>query len=234
MAGRPTDKPIEATPVKQALMLLTTLPRVAGLGETIQVPVNVFVSDKSIQQVIVSIATEGDVLTTAGATSQKIDFNGATDQLVFFELKAKDVIGKSKIKVTARSGAFKPPKMCISKSETRTLLSTKVIDKVLEAGESWQADYYQPVGTPGTQEAYLELSAMPPLNIEKHSRYLMGYPHGCIEQTTSKAFPQLYLAEFMELSNRQLQLTEANVKAAINKISSFQRPERWFYVLARL
>ena len=34
----------------------------------------------------------------------------------------------------------------------------------------------------------LEVSSIPPLNLEQRLSYLLGYPHGCAEQITSQAF----------------------------------------------
>ena len=49
-------------------------------------------------------------------------------------------------------------------------------------------------GMVGTREASLELSTLPPLNLDQRLGSLIQYPHGCAEQTTSGAFPQLYLS----------------------------------------
>ncbi|PIX36079.1 MAG: hypothetical protein COZ59_03030, partial [Bacteroidetes bacterium CG_4_8_14_3_um_filter_31_14] len=59
---------------------------------------------------------------------------------------------------------------------------------------------YTPIGIEGTNKITLELSAIPPLNLEKRLKYLISYPHGCIEQTTSSVFPQLYLADLVDLT----------------------------------
>jgi uncharacterized protein YfaS (alpha-2-macroglobulin family) len=50
---------------------------------------------------------------------------------------------------------------------------------------------------------------------------LLGYPHGCIEQVTSKAFPQLYLKDFASLSERQEREIETAVKSVINRYRSY-------------
>jgi uncharacterized protein YfaS (alpha-2-macroglobulin family) len=52
--------------------------------------------------------------------------------------------------------------------------------------------------------------------------YLLGYPHGCVEQTTSKAFPQLYLNDLYELSNAEQLKVQRNVEAAIKRLKTFQ------------
>jgi hypothetical protein len=52
---------------------------------------------------------------------------------------------------------------------------------------------------------------------------LIHYPHGCIEQTTSGAFPQLYLADIFDLTYDKKEKMEHNVKAAIKRLNNFQR-----------
>src|SRR5690606_28103726 len=47
------------TPVKQPLMILATLPRVAGPGEEILLPVNIFTSSSNIKNVDLSVKTSG-------------------------------------------------------------------------------------------------------------------------------------------------------------------------------
>jgi uncharacterized protein YfaS (alpha-2-macroglobulin family) len=44
---------------------------------------------------------------------------------------------------------------------------------------------------PGTMDAKLIISKSPMAEFTKDLRYLIQYPYGCVEQTTSAAFPQL-------------------------------------------
>jgi uncharacterized protein YfaS (alpha-2-macroglobulin family) len=50
----------------------------------------------------------------------------------------------------------------------------------------------------------------------------MRYPHGCVEQTVSSAFPQLFVGRLLELSAPQQERVETNVKAALQRLQSFQ------------
>ena len=70
--------------------------------------------------------------------------------------------------------------------------------------------------------AVLEVASIPPLNLTKRLNYLIEYPYGCVEQTTSSAFPQLYLGQLLDLSARQKAETERNIKATINRLNGFQ------------
>ena len=64
--------------------------------------------------------------------------------------------------------------------------------KVLVPGEKWDKQF-RPFGAEGTGSASVEISNMPSINLEKRLSYLTEYPHGCSEQITSAAFPQLWL-----------------------------------------
>jgi uncharacterized protein YfaS (alpha-2-macroglobulin family) len=76
----------------------------------------------------------------------------------------------------------------------------------------------------GTNKASLEISSVPALNLAKRLGYLVDYPYGCAEQTTSSAFPQLYLEQLTDLSDRQKAEAQRNIKAVISKLNGFQVP----------
>lgn len=75
----------------------------------------------------------------------------------------------------------------------------KVTPVTLEAGKSWKGTVGLP-GADGTNSLVLEMSDVQPVNLSTRLSYLMGYPHGCVEQITSKGFPQLYLSGFASLT----------------------------------
>jgi len=91
----------------------------------------------------------------------------------------------------------------------------------VEPGKSWEISY-QAVGLAGTNHGVLEVSVIPPMNLEQRLKYLMQYPHGCVEQTTSAVFPQLFLNRFLELDAKQKSEIQDHISAGINKIKSFQ------------
>ena len=55
-------------------------------------------------------------------------------------------------------------------------------------------------------------------------QYLIRYPHGCVEQTTSGVFPQLYLSDIFDLTFDKKKAIEDNIKSGIKKLAHFQRP----------
>ena len=91
----------------------------------------------------------------------------------------------------------------------------------------WKGDLAA-FGLPGTQVANLEVSALPPVNLDGRLEYLIHYPYGCLEQTTSSVFPQLYLPALIKLDqNRRLEV-ENNIRAGLARLRSLQHPNGGF------
>ena len=80
-------------------------------------------------------------------------------------------------------------------------------------------------GTPGTNSATLELSTIPSIDLESRLRYLLTYPYGCLEQTVSAAFPQLYLDKVMTCDESIRERSRFNVEAAIRRLQNYRRSD---------
>ncbi len=85
-----------------------------------------------------------------------------------------------------------------------------------------------PFGLKGTNQVTVEVSSLPALQLDKRLDFLIGYPHGCLEQTLSIAFPQLYLKNLVRLTSKETKDIEDYVRAAVTKMSYFQLPNGAF------
>ncbi|MEN0055058.1 MAG: MG2 domain-containing protein [Mucilaginibacter sp.] len=210
----------KAVAVKKPLMILATLPRVLGPSEKIQLPVTVFAMEPNIKTVTVSVQSNAfDNL--AGNNSQTLTFAKTGDQLVTFDLNVKDFVGVGKVKIIAKSGSETAAYDVELNVRNPNPPVTHVLEKELQPGETWNTAF-QPVGIAGTNKNTLEIASIPPLNLSKRLDYLIAYPHGCVEQTTSSAFPQLYLNQLLDLSPLQKAEAERNIKATISRLNGFQ------------
>ena len=210
----------KAVAVKKPLMVLATLPRVLGPTEQVSLPVNIFAMENHIKDVKVEVEVN-ELLSLDGSKSQNIHFNQVGDEVLNFKLNVAAKIGLAKVKITATCGNEKTTQEI--EIDVRTS-NPKVVDgseMVLEPGKSYTANV-DFKGLEGTNKATLEFSSVPPMDLEKRLGYLVQYPHGCIEQTTSSAFPQLYLSGLMELGEKRKQEISNNIKAAIKRIQLFQ------------
>ena len=217
-----TEKSVTVT---QPLVLFATLPRVVGPGEDVTLPVNVFVSDAAIKDVRVEVETNEIFTVIDNNTNLKFDSPG--DAIASLRLKVNDRIGKGRVLVTARSGDETATQEIFIESRAANPPSVIWESKLLAPGETWQSPL-TPHGMAGTNQTTLEVSTLPPLNLEKRLDYLIGYPHGCLEQTVSAAFPQLRLSRLVNLNEAQTADIEKNVRAAINKLASFQQSNGGF------
>lgn len=209
----------KATPVVKPLMVLGTLPRVVGPGEHISLPVNVFRYKDNIKDAEITVEVSG-VLKLVGANKQKIKLDKESGTL-YFALEAEERIGMGKITITATSGpeSTKHEINIASRSPNTEQTITQLIP--IKSGEntSLPINYF---GIEGSNEVSLELASIPPINLDRRLKYLIRYPHGCVEQTVSSVFPQLYLDEVTELDNEQRIKVDNNIKVAIEKLSRFQ------------
>ena len=219
----PMALPKKAVPVKKPLMVLASLPRVLGPGETVKLPVTVFAMEKYIKNVKVEIRTN-DLVQTMNGEFKTIQFVKPGDEVVDFDLKVKNALGIAKVKVIATAGANKAEYEVELDVRNPNPYVTTVYEGVMDATQSWTT-HYAPIGMNGTNTAVLEVSSIPSLNLEKRLRYLVQYPHGCVEQTTSAVFPQLALNDLLDLNEGWKKEIERNVKTGIQRLRSFQTSE---------
>lgn len=212
--------------VRKPLMLLATLPRVVGPGETVTLPVSVFAMEKFIKNVSVKVSTN-DMFTISDNSTKNVTFNQIGDDLVNFQLKVKDAIGIGKVKVYAVSGKETAVYEIEIDVRNPNPEVTEVLSDVMKPGKAWNTSF-SPVGVAGTNKGTIEVSSIPPINLERRLKFLIHYPYGCLEQTTSSVFPQLYLSDLIDMDENMKKSVERNIKAGINRISSFQTPSGGF------
>jgi uncharacterized protein YfaS (alpha-2-macroglobulin family) len=216
----------KATPVRKPLMVLATLPRVLGPEETLKLPVTLFTQDKSVRQVKVEVKTSGP-LKINGSAIQSVAMDPSGDMTVYFDLAVASAIGVAEVEVIASSGSFKGTDVIEIDVRNPNQPVTRVTESLLEAGKSWNAEI-APFGMAGTNSAILEVSNIPPVNLGSRLRYLFQYPYGCVEQTTSAVFPQLYLGSVKALTENEQAAVQRNVTAGIERLKSFVQRDGGF------
>jgi hypothetical protein len=209
----------KATPVRKPLMVLATLPRVLGPEETLKLPVTLFTQEKGIKNVKVDVKITGPVSVT-GSSSQTVAMSAAGDMTINFDLAVKSEVGIAKVEVTATSGNFKGTDVIEIEVRNPNTPITKIAEALVDAGKTWEAPVL-PFGILGTNSAMLEVSSMPPINLGPRLQYLLQYPYGCIEQTTSAVFPQIYLGQIKVMTDIENLKVQRNVTAGIEQLKSF-------------
>jgi uncharacterized protein YfaS (alpha-2-macroglobulin family) len=212
--------------VRQALMILPTIPRVIGPEEQFRLPVSVFTAEAAIKDVKLEVQTDAR-FTTVGAASTTLTFARPDEKLGFLELKSGPRLGKGKIRVIATSGKYRAESEVWLEVRTPNVAQTRFERATLAPGADWNSTL-KPFGLDGTQVATLEVSALPPINVDGRLQYLIHYPHGCLEQTTSGVFPQLYLPALIPLTQNQRLAVENNVRAGVARLRTMQHTSGGF------
>ncbi|MEM7180672.1 MAG: MG2 domain-containing protein [Spirochaetota bacterium] len=210
----------KSVPVRQKLMIQPTLPRVLGPGEKLLLPVSVIVTSPKIRKVKLSVKTD-EFLQLQEKPTKIVSLQKAGEKMVYFSAITSNSIGSSKVSFQASGGGYTSKQDIHIPLRAANPPTTRSTAAILKPGKSWEKVLI-PHGIRNTNSATLEVSTIPPINLGRRLKYLIHYPHGCVEQTVSAAFPQLYLEKLIELKQDERNSIERYVKAAIRKLTGLQ------------
>ena len=207
--------------IADPVVISTGLPRFLSPRDTVQMPVTLTNTTKQAQRVTVNLSKSGP-LAFAGSTSKEVSLpaNGEGRILVPLYASASVGAGSVTVAVSMQGETFtdvtditvRPPATFERRSGSGEVKT--------RAQFSLSNDF-----VPGSAEATLLVSRNPMVQFTKPLNYLIGYPYGCVEQTTSQAFPQIYYADLvknMKFKGARGQNPAFNVQEAIRKLQSMQ------------
>lgn len=214
------DKDVTVT---QPLTLLSTLPRVLGPGEQLLLPVTVFAAADQNGKVPAQVSVSADAQPPLQVVQKEaqLSFTQAGNQIAMLKLAVGNGIGTADVNVHARAGEHQADETIHMPVRAPNPPATRQQGGLLNPGGSWK-HAFAPLGVDGTNQAWLTVSRLPDMGLQKRLDYLIQYPHGCIEQTTSTIFPQLYLGQLVNLDDAEKQRIQRNIDAAIQRYRRFQ------------
>ncbi|RZS99089.1 alpha-2-macroglobulin family protein [Aquimarina brevivitae] len=212
----------KSTPVRKPLMVLSSVPRKITPGEKVTVPVTVFAMENKVKNVNVTLRPNKG-FTIKGEASQTITFDQPDEKMLYFEIEILDGVTTTEIEVVASGNGEKASYTVPINSVNPNPITTEVSSIILEPNSEQQIDF-EAFGVKGSNNLTIEFSSLPPMNFESRLDYLIRYPHGCVEQTTSAAFPQLFLDDLFSLSSERNQKIQYNIERAIAGLKRFIQP----------
>ena len=205
--------------VLKPLMLYATLPRVLSPGERVKLPVTVFAMKDYIKNVDVEVkCLEHDVFD--GKNTMNLAFDKIGEQDIAFWLNTPEEIGVLNFEVKAKSGN----ETAINKIEINLRPAAPVVTDVvmgLVEGGQTKSLKFEAIGMKGTNTAKIELSRSLNISFKPFVERLKRYPYGCIEQTISRIFPQIYLKEMGVMNEMDELQVSQNYNVAIQRFSYF-------------
>ena len=212
--------------VSSDLMVFGTLPRVISPGDEAVIPVSVALYKEGSRNVEVTMKVEGAQL--LGRENQSVSFTSPGEKTIEYRIKAPSAPGRVRFTIQARSPTLKNARHITDLEIRSTAIPVTTAQlKLLSPNETWTGTFAFP-GMNGTNAAVMELSRLPPINLEGRLDFLIRYPHGCLEQVTSTLFPQLYLDKVLELNATRINDIRQNIRQGIERLGAFQVPDGGF------
>jgi hypothetical protein len=230
--------------VRDPLVVQTTFPRFVSQNDQLQIPV--FLTNVSGGPLEVSLSLASEALAVPGIAAPKgapppIAFTGKSTgtlkledgraDTVVFQARATLPIGGAKLRVVATAKGRAGTLTVTDEVEVPFLPAgpkERAISKVrVPAGKLDLAAQPALRGWVATSETTtFWLTANPYGEAFEHLEYLIHYPYGCIEQTTSATRPLLYVGELAEQLDPALSQgrIEDMVLAGINRVLSMETP----------
>jgi uncharacterized protein YfaS (alpha-2-macroglobulin family) len=206
--------------VKKPLMLLTSAPRMMSARENYLLPVTVFNMEKKAKKVKVTCHAEG-IPGFAFNNEQVVDFNDEGDAVVNFNMQLPEAMGVLKMEIVANDGKENTKeKIEIQVKPTQPIINHQKVF-IVESGGSIQLDA-NTKGMRGTYSGTLDISDKMNFDFKNKLNYLIQYPHGCVEQTTSSAFAQLFLNDVQDVSDEEAKDIKNHVDLVLRKLNQFQ------------
>jgi uncharacterized protein YfaS (alpha-2-macroglobulin family) len=209
--------------VADDLIIEPQIPRFLAPNDSLVMPVTVINTTNKNGNVKVNIRTEGP-LRVVSSKNESVNVPPNSSRQVNFAIAANNQNGYGKI-IIETSG--------LAKVKNETNISVRPVSPYVNETSSGTIyagnEVKLNIGSgfiSGTKSSSITISKFPAVQFAKVLKNLVGYPHGCIEQTVSKLFPQLYFEDLAKLVAPQYYRTNNPIyyiKEGIKKIESMQQ-----------
>ena len=210
--------------VKEPLMIRCSFPRILAPDDELAVPVAVFNNTGHDGTVRLTMAASPGV-TFSPNEAKEADVVDGGETTVVFHLRAPSAPGTATLKVVADLDGEQTAKEVEIAVRPPATLTVKSGFGNIRPGDEPHTLAIPGGWVEGTDKYWLSFSARPSVQLGSGLRYLVRYPYGCLEQTTSGSFPLLYLADVAAAADPEhlsLEAAEGFVKAGIQRVLSMQ------------
>ena len=208
--------------VVDPINLYPSAPRVVAPGDELNLKVQV--QAPTMKNKTLQVKFDNKNLEPIGSLPTTVQIDGNGEGIVAVKTSIPKTLGNAELKVsvtgdgyTAESSTLMPIRMPYAERRN-------TITKEIEAGQTVSVPF-ELAGMAGTQQGNITVSSLLPVDLFGRIDYLMEYPHGCIEQVTSKAFPQLYLNYFIQLDDKDKAEMRNNIESAITNLKLYQKSD---------
>ena len=211
-AGKDFGSATSKVQVRDPVVITPTFPRFLSSGDRFRVPVNVYNGNVNSADFNVKLQVSGPVKLLSGDSNlhqtvvidedsleKKLSVESDTEGQVYFDVIAHDAVGISDFNLSITGGGEEIKSAPVSiPIRSPAPYITKTGQGIVSVNEP--AEFILPSNLRSdTSEFLVSLSPLPSLRFASGLRYLIQYPYGCLEQTTSRVFPLLYLSDLARI-----------------------------------
>ncbi|MGQ3093636.1 MAG: alpha-2-macroglobulin family protein [Roseateles sp.] len=213
--------------VAAPLVAELNMPRFVSPGDKATIALDVTNLSGAPQDVQVSLTSTGPVRITGSA--EPIKLADKQRQVLRFQAEALDAYGLAPIEVKVSAGPLSLRREAALQVQPATPLVRESRRIRLEPGATQALDRaLLDAFWAGSASVALSLSNTPPIDIKDQVRGLLTYPYGCLEQTTSSAYPLLFIddeaARRWGLTPVPREERAKRLDGAFARIASMQQP----------
>lgn len=185
--------------IKDDIIIKPTFSRFIHIGDELQVPVRIFNTSKIDQKITLSTTTSPQLSFKMG--NRDLSLKPNSSQLITATLKANS-FGKGDVKIIALNGDGKTFEASVELPVTSAFaLQTKVYKG--ESSKRLTINVDKRYFSASPTQLYMTISDSYLSQLRGSVNTLIGYPHGCAEQTSSKLLAMLYIDKFVKGANDQ-------------------------------
>ncbi|RKG95223.1 hypothetical protein D7V97_37600, partial [Corallococcus sp. CA053C] len=223
--------------VRDPLVLQTTLPRFLTQNDDVQIPVFITNLSGKAQDVKVSLSAEalavpglampadvGSPLQLSGKNEGRARVEDGKSHTFVFQGRAVQSVGAARLVVTVEGGGYTSREqldvpLSPAGPRERRIQQVELAQGTTDLGPLLQG------WVPTTERTTVWVTNNPYAKSLQHLSYLVRYPYGCIEQTTSSTRPLLFVSQLVDRVDPTLAATakvEDMVLSGINRVLSMQ------------
>lgn len=209
--------------VRDQLVITSTYPRFMAPGDRVVIPVTLFNGTGADGRFDVKLDFSGPV-TVDGYDVKQIAIPDQQERTVNFAIIAKQATGACKFSLTAKGNSVQTVETTELGVRPAQSVTSRNIVGAVHSGKAQEINFGSE-WLPGTGEYSLSLAPIPALRFGGALKYLLTYPYGCLEQTTSKLFPLLYFEDLARVTQPDLFAggrAEKYLSEGIEKLQSMQ------------
>lgn len=223
--GKAYGSASKETIVRAPIVLSPSLPRFLTMNDSYVFPIGVYNDTGVDGDFVVRMKDNGFV--NFESAEQKVFVKNGKEEIIYFNVESKNKIGDVYFTIEASGNGKNVEKKIEMPQRSHRSPISEVVTGSLKAGEPVSLSVAEG-WIPDATEFSLKVSSLPSVKFTNSLSYLLRYPYGCAEQTTSKVFPLLYFDDLVDAAEPGLTSGTGResawyIERGIRKLESMQR-----------